>query len=1326
MAGNNQKEVDLVIRAKDLSSKTLKDTAAAVDEVTSALSEQAKVAQKTDASVEELKKGISDLTKSESDLARQQTALDKAVSSTAASMDRAAARQSALSEQLVRLNQQLDEQIRKAEGAAGAFELFSNDILSVGPPTKQAVEQLQRFQTQTEKIEAGVGALQGEIAQVQASMYGAAAATAELATIQDKLVVAQQQVTTAIKNTSAAADANKAKIAAIGEAERAAAEAIKQADRDAAQAKRESAAAAAQAARQEAEAAKQRAAEEVAARKAEEAAVKKNKQALDSLTSGQRESLSWYQRLRGEVLALASTYAGLQGAINIAKEALDSFQNRQTSTNILSVIADSTDSKKIGEEFEYVRGVADRLGFNVQKLTKDYGQFAVAAKASGATTQETRFIFEKLAETVRSLGLNDESTKGMFLAITQMFSKGKIEAQELRQQLGEHLPGAAALLAKSLGVPTSALDKMLQKGQIGADKILNFVDTFSKEFGKNLPNTLDGMNAELGRTGTAFNDFKLIIADSGFAAGFTKFLRVLQDFFKSAEGKKFAQELSDGFTKVLDVLTVVVNNFQLVRDVMTLILTIKIGQFLIGIAGSAVAAATNILTLNAALAGTSTAGVAAAGGLDAAATSATGLTKALGAIQKVLLTVTAFMTGWEIGTILRNKFEIVQLAAVNMVQNLMEVWINLRYGLIIVLASLSESIVDIANKAVKGIDDIKNGFLGNLVELAKKFGLDKLGELIASGISTNVKTGLDVAAENAKKTVASARAMRDKEIADSRSVAQQMMVDIVGANGARLASPKPGAQSGPTDKPDKSGVTPPAADDSKAEKLRERLEQSLADKLNNINKKVEKDYKDSLDARLEATRRSFKDIEDTIVKAQKAGVTSVDGTPLAQFKAQVAALKEQAVQQETIAFNTEALKKGEQAVNDLMKERKDLIAEVTADQAAGLIDNVTAYEKIKKINEELVPVINLAADGMAKFAANLKSTPGISDNKLDALVAKMQKISSAGDVFGPKSGSAEAGMTLFNQTLAETNNILQQRNAEVATYNQMVDLGVMTHTDAQAKIKTAFDATQPSIDKAVASMKELLAVMAQDGNIPQEKLNALNAQLVLLQTNAKYADKELTAVKDAFESSFSKGFEDVVNGMADAFAGLIRGTMSWGDALKSVGSIALKALGSIAQAVAETITKMIALRIVSSIFGAFGGDATAGASTTGWTFTPTVSHAGGVVGDVASRSRSISAMAFAGAPRYHTGTVVGLSSDEQAAILQKGEEVLSKDNPRNIMNQTKAGVAKIGAQGPQTIRNILVTDPNMIPDAMQSARGEQTLVSVIGKNRGKVRKILGF
>ncbi|EPW0596963.1 tape measure protein, partial [Shigella sonnei] len=55
---------------------------------------------------------------------------------------------------------------------------------------------------------------------------------------------------------------------------------------------------------------------------------------------------------------------------------------------------------------------------------------------------------------------------GILKAFEQMASKGKIQAEELRGQLGDRMAGAFQLFARSLGMTTEELDKAMKDGKV--------------------------------------------------------------------------------------------------------------------------------------------------------------------------------------------------------------------------------------------------------------------------------------------------------------------------------------------------------------------------------------------------------------------------------------------------------------------------------------------------------------------------------------------------------------------------------------------------------------------------------------------------------------------------------------------------------------------------------------------------------------------------------------------------------------------------------------------------------------------------------------------
>ena len=84
-----------------------------------------------------------------------------------------------------------------------------------------------------------------------------------------------------------------------------------------------------------------------------------------------------------------------------------------------------------------------------------------------------------------ALGGNSERLQGILLATSQVFSKGKVQAEELRGQIGERLPGAFALFAKAVGKTPAELDKALERGEVTVEDFVTFTKQLFEQFGEN-------------------------------------------------------------------------------------------------------------------------------------------------------------------------------------------------------------------------------------------------------------------------------------------------------------------------------------------------------------------------------------------------------------------------------------------------------------------------------------------------------------------------------------------------------------------------------------------------------------------------------------------------------------------------------------------------------------------------------------------------------------------------------------------------------------------------------------------------------------------------
>lgn len=120
----------------------------------------------------------------------------------------------------------------------------------------------------------------------------------------------------------------------------------------------------------------------------------------------------------------------------------------------------------------FVRGEADRLGLPIRQLTSGYTQLTAAAQGTVLQGEAVRDIFSAIAEQGRVLNLSAQDVDGALRAVVQIISKGKVQAEELRGQLGERLPTAVRALAAGLGVTTAELNKMLEQGEVLADEAI--------------------------------------------------------------------------------------------------------------------------------------------------------------------------------------------------------------------------------------------------------------------------------------------------------------------------------------------------------------------------------------------------------------------------------------------------------------------------------------------------------------------------------------------------------------------------------------------------------------------------------------------------------------------------------------------------------------------------------------------------------------------------------------------------------------------------------------------------------------------------------------
>ena len=141
------------------------------------------------------------------------------------------------------------------------------------------------------------------------------------------------------------------------------------------------------------------------------------------------------------------------------------------------------DQKKAREEFDYIRKVATDTALDIKSTADSYSIFySAVAKSMGG--EGARQIFKDWTDVSRVLHLSDYQFERVTYALREMASKGAIYSQDLRMQIGTHVPNAMGLAEKAvndLGITGSDWFEKFQSQAKGNQKLINeFIKNFSK------------------------------------------------------------------------------------------------------------------------------------------------------------------------------------------------------------------------------------------------------------------------------------------------------------------------------------------------------------------------------------------------------------------------------------------------------------------------------------------------------------------------------------------------------------------------------------------------------------------------------------------------------------------------------------------------------------------------------------------------------------------------------------------------------------------------------------------------------------------------------
>lgn len=230
-------------------------------------------------------------------------------------------------------------------------------------------------------------------------------------------------------------------------------------------------------------------------------------------------------KLAKDVTRGVVAFAGFEVVKDLAAGVVDASSKMAGFRNTLEAATGSSEGAQAAMAF--VRAESDRLGTSLEANTGAFAKFTAATRGTALAGAQTQRIFSAVSEAARALNLSADSTNGALLSLTQMVSKGNVQAEELRGQLGERLPGAFNLAAQAMGVTTAQLGKMLEAGQVtAADLLPKLATALHSVYGAQALVASNMPVAQIQRLQNAIFELKSAVGEAGFmdalAAGATK------------------------------------------------------------------------------------------------------------------------------------------------------------------------------------------------------------------------------------------------------------------------------------------------------------------------------------------------------------------------------------------------------------------------------------------------------------------------------------------------------------------------------------------------------------------------------------------------------------------------------------------------------------------------------------------------------------------------------------------------------------------------------------------------------------------------------------
>ena len=941
--------------------------------------------------------------------------------------------------------------------------------------------------------------------------------------------------------------------------------------------------------------------------------------ATDKFTKAQQAASPASSGFARSVSTLRNGLAGLAGALGVGAFIKISSEMTDFRARLERVTGGAEQG---AAAMDRLQQMARRTYSSFQNTAEGYLQTEASLRQLGYTTEQTMDFVETLNNALVVSGAKGDKAASVMYGLSKAMAIGKLDGEGLRSVLGNG-GRVAELLAEKLGVTTGELIKMGAEGKITAkimyEALAGGLEKIRKEAEAMPATIMDGLTqvgSAIGRLIDKFNQ------QTGAGEKVAAALLWVADNMETIA--KWAAVLAVGGLVAMwpMVMAGASATIPLLAKIITQLIAISIANPFMWVAG---AIAAIVLFSDKISIGTGELATLADMGNELAATLKEGLGFVLNDLSEAWddFALTAKHALKSVGTFFGMTFDDMEKKADESTSNQESFWLSMvRYIL---------TVFDMLGGFVRGVFEALGTTVAVFVDGAKK-AFSHLAEMASAGMRLDWEGVLAVGAKDLDYTKQAAKDIAGawtKGIGESmerqgNSGLVSMLDDVIAGSKKRAAS----AQSKGTATPTGGNTTGAGKGDDKA--LKAALDSTL--------KAIELATKMQVDALEDRNRR--------LGLANDQGLISISSyySQLQEIAKQTTAVEVAGYSQQIAALQAYMAKVGkgderiatQEKINDLLYKRNKLESDGAFEVAKLAVEQAKAMEALKNsVTSVNVELLTMQGE-LAKAAAlsfdlqNAERKKLLSANGESGALAQMEALRT--------NAINQARINQLTQEYSLITDTLGLQEERIALAQQLGTTGAITGMQQVGALRL----------QAIAQLETQLAIyqaMAATGLTGQQVLEVERLRLEL--------DK-LRAAADPLKAKFDEVFQ---TGFSNAFADVISGTKTLGDAFKDL-----------ANTIVQEINKIVAKEMASKIFGGMGGGNSFGGLISGLF--------GGGGGDPLGDF-------IGGLPSFDVGTPY--VQQDQVAQIHKGERILTAKENQQYTNGDTAG-----GGGTMTINNTFV------------------------------------